>query len=153
MNEFEEPKILIVKDKHFTYHFKVTSKMDLHKKCVKLLKSRMDAGYYDFCNYNVIIDSDIKILSATIKELQCPIIKGIINARLESSKIAEKETNKHNRWLKYVSEIINMEVWDDNQYVHHQTAYQLLSERSRHEYEFVELVGFDDFEQFLKDSH
>jgi len=151
MNEFEEPKILIVKDTHFTYRFKVTGKMDLHNKCVKLLKARMDAGYYDFCNYNVIIDSDIKILSETIKEIQCPMIKGIINARLESSQIAEKEKSKHDRWLKYVSEIINIEVCDDNKYVSHQTAYQLLSERSKHEYEFVELVEFNDFEKFLKD--
>jgi len=151
MDKFEEPKILIVKDTHFTYHFKVTSKTDLHIKCVKLLKARMDAGYYD-SNFDEIMDqSDKDKISELLTIIKSDSVKYPIEQMLLRSERDKNLKNKHDKWLKNVSKVINAEVYENHIDVIRQTAYQLLTGRSEYAYEFVELQQFNDFEKFLKD--
>jgi len=133
MSEFKEPKILVVKDAHSTYHFKVTSKMDLHNKCIKLLKTRMDAGCYDICDYNIIVKSDAEIIDEAINKLQDGLLKSILSAKLHASEIAQKDLAKHNKWRELASVIIGMPVSEEHLDIIRQTAYQLLTDRSRYQ--------------------
>ncbi len=151
MNEFEEPKILIVKDKYFTYHFKVTSKIDLHNKCVQLLKARMDAGYYDSDFDEIMDQSDKDKISELLTIIKADSVKYPIEQMLLRSERDKNLKNRHDKWFKNVSKVINAEVYENHIDVIRQTAYQLLTSRTKYEYEFVELVSFDDFDNFLKD--
>ncbi len=153
MNEYEDTYLLIVKDKYYTYNFIIKTKLDLHNKCIQLLKSRMDAHFYD--DYLDMAKTDFKAkkekLTQIIADLDDPSIQYVLSDRLKQLEIDELDMKRHNQWLKRVSNIIKIEVDEESDIVKQELAYGLLSYRSKYEYEHVELVCVDEIEYYLND--
>lgn len=134
-------RILIVKEKHGDYYYDVSTDELLHKVCCKILKSRLDEGWYG--KNELISDTYVKdklgLSEKEIRALPEGVIKIEALADLDMTRQQEKDIRCCHSFIKDVEQCLKTPYDPNAKQGKRMWAWGLLQGRSKHEYEYVEL--------------
>lgn len=131
----ERPSVLILHEKHGNRYLLANSDQELHRAALAVLKARMEAGYF-------------------YREPEPPEDPGLTKEQVEALPASIRETAKK----KLAQYLGDLRYYRDEKKLFEETqralkegdgraAWEILRDRSDHEYERVELVRFEDPEE------
>jgi len=130
-------RILILKEKHGTQYYDVSTEELLHKTCVAVLKRRLEDGWYgtpeEFVDKD--IEKEIGLSEEAIQKLPKSGQEALnsVVARIRSWNIFNSSSRE---FLKRVQEAFNYKFNEKDKSVYKRQAYQLLAHRSDRDYEY-----------------
>jgi hypothetical protein len=123
------PRLLIIKEKHYDYHFFVTDVNHLNQVCFEYLKS-IQTGCSPYRKYDL---QEEKITQQYIDDCPDERLKNELQSKLDSTIKYNKEMERHNK----IVELLNKRVEEDD----NSCCYEILGEL---ESGYIELTNFDN---------
>jgi hypothetical protein len=131
-------RILIVKGKHGDAYYDVSDDELLHKTCCKILKKRLDEGWYGPYCKTPALDKDVPAWPVVEAMKEGPVKDAMVKLHKDYQRKLREYTDEQS-FLDDLDTVLKMEYDPDAKPAKRRWAYGLLESRGYYEYESVEL--------------